>query len=314
MGTGLTPLDTRSNCISNSCDPGFTCPRTVDQCAPDPVVPNTPQPYTCRAIFGFAQFPVDCVHAGGKGDPHITGFDGTKFDFQGVPERTYAIFGRVGGDLLVTRMRASGFKIHRARTLKTYFNEFGLTTAGPKVRVMLVPRGRWWTSRVLVDDKPITRNFNNKHVRISLLKRGAAVHVSTLETKYRFTVGSAKAHARHLNVDFELLKKPSVEHKYVGVVGMTLNRAIGHKVHPGLDVSTDLKTLLRKSRKGSGIKNIKWTKKREMTMRRFFEVDDLFPPNHKNVVTLGGVVARMLVSPKFISEAVPIQITASISE
>lgn len=313
--TQATALLTRLQCISNGCATGYVCPLNVDQCAPNPVNFASAAPYRCRAPLGLPPALIPCVPASAVQDPHITGFDGTKFDFQGVPKKTYAIFGRVGGDLLVSRMRASGFKIYKPRVWKTYFAEFGLTTAGPKVRVALVPKGKKWTSRVFVDDKPITSNFDNKHAKISLLDNGKTVHVSTQETKYRFTVaGERNAKSRHLNVDFELLKKPSVEHKYVGVVGMTLNRALGHNVHEGLGLSKELQTTLRKSGQFAGIKPIAWNFDFETTMRHYFEVDELFPPNHKNVATLGGVVSRMLVAPKTITEGVPLRLMASITE
>ncbi len=251
---------------------------------------------------------------GARDDPHITGFDGTLFDFHGVPGRNYAMFGRVGGEMLVARMRASGYQLWRPYIAKTYFSEFGLRTAtdGPKVRVAMVQDGNAWKNQVTVDGRVVTRNYQDKHTTITF-PGASTVHVATSETKYRFALlRNTDMRHRHLNVDVELLRTPSCVHQYVGVIGMTLNRALGQKVHKGLAIQ-DIRTSLRKFGSNPSRNPFKWTSKMEMTMRRFFEVNELFPPAQKNTAVLGGISARFVVSDVEQQKMMPIRMVASIS-
>ena len=251
---------------------------------------------------------------GARDDPHITGFDGTLFDFHGVPGRNYALFGRVGGEMLVAGMRASGYNVWRPQIAKTYFCEFGLRTAtdGPKVHVAMVPDGKAWKNQVTVDGRVVTRDYEDEHTTITFPGPNT-VHVATPETKYRFVLlRNTDMRHRHLNVDVELLRTPWSFHQYVGVVGMTLNRALGHNVHKGL-ASEDIHTSLREFGSNPARTPFKWTTKMEMTMRRFFEVNELFPPAQKNTAVLGGISARFLVSDAERLKTRPIRMVASIS-
>lgn len=254
------------------------------------------------------------VRSQAENDPHITGFDGSKFDFHGVPNRKYAIFGRIGGEMLVANMRASGYRLWRPYVAKTYFSEFGFQSAadGPKVRIAMVPDGKAWRSQVTVDGQVVTRNYVGKDTSVMFPAKNR-VHVITAETKYRFALmRPTDMRHRHLNVDMELLTTPMSAHQYVGVVGMTLNRALGHNVHKGLAVE-DMRTSIRKFGSNPARSPFKWSSKMEYTMRRFFEVDNLFPPVDTNTAVLGGISARFVLSAGEHTNVTPKRMIATIS-
>lgn len=307
--TDLFEIQKKAPCphFVNHCDKGFVCPPSRNGRCGSSLRFAPPGDDTSREAIEITPPPGDgtprleaieikchgslrlCERPGARNDPHITGFDGSKFDFHGVPKRTYAIFGRIGGDLLVARMRGSGYKQFGGRksVAKTYFNEFGLRISenGPKVHVVLVRDSHLkWTSRVTVNGRVIKNNYNGAGISVRFAKRGI-VQVASKEVKYHFSsLRLSDRRHRHLDVAFELLQTPQRSHKYVGIVGITLNHALGHtNVDKNLNWITRLRTTSRRQVQ-------KWTHSFEMTLRRLFEVNLLFPQttNHGDALSIAS--------------------------
>lgn len=70
--------------------------------------------------------------AGGNGDPHMTGFDGKHFRFDGEAGKKYALFGRENGHFLVAGIRTGLQPVSKTSAFvrKSYFGSFGLQVGG----------------------------------------------------------------------------------------------------------------------------------------------------------------------------------------
>lgn len=217
-------------------------------------------------VWGFVKrcTPKCVPSANGNGDPHLTAFDGTRFDFQGEANKHYSVFGRTGGDMLVTRMRESPwtFRGHRA----TFFNEFGLRVGNSKVHAALVPKeddASQWSMEVTLDgEKAVGGESDLPDAAGKLIvdmngKDGPDVTVITTDAEYQLSGRKLWKMSGHLDVKVNLLQMPSAQHKYLGLLGESLNRILGTEKGEELAVRQEVDI--------------------EMTMRSKFAVDSLFP-------------------------------------
>lgn len=110
-----------------------------------------------------------------------------------------------------------------------------------------------------MDGKRVTHNMNIGPVLISLFPKESAIFVTTEETMFSFrAVCLGGDWHRHLDVSVSIKSSPQRQSRYLGVLGMTLNRAIGSSVPELFSGSTSL-THMQKE------------------LRESFEVDSFFP-------------------------------------
>lgn len=220
---------------------------------------------------------------GGHGDPHLVGFDNSAFDFHGEGEKNYIIFGKPKGDLLVTKMRAN-WRVRGDGVRKTFFNEFGVQTADSEhqVKISLVEKelaSREYKVQVELNGKPVTEETKADNLNINFDEELEWITVKTGDTMFKFhgkKLNDASLH--HLDVEIHLIERPNPSLKYVGVLGVTLNRAMGLKTSEEFNLSQRAVEL-------------------EASLRKRFEVVSLFPSIDGDEDDLSGVV-RGLVSTK----------------
>lgn len=261
--------------------------------------------------------------ANGSGDPHLTTFDGRKFDFQGVANKHYVVFSRSnGGDRLVTRMRASPFSNHGVKA--TYFDAFGLSTNVNgdsvenvhKIQIETVPRSnsdkqagevnesdkdQKWSVRVNVNGKVIDNegeislgpDNEGDATTMAIEKDGAEivkVAVTTRDASYSVRAKKMWRVTRHLDISVNLRHTPAPDQfVYDGLLGHTLNKIVyGEKDDNAL-------SLLGKTtgREVEGDVDADAEKKLELAMRAKFETSSLFPDEATNNEVKLQPVSRM---------------------
>ncbi|PXF49636.1 hypothetical protein BWQ96_00514 [Gracilariopsis chorda] len=221
-----------------------------------------------------------CVKPGGRGDPHLNGFDGKIFDFHGVHGKYYAFFGRSSGDMLVTRIR-SAKRWAKTGVEKTYFDEFGLKTSGSDDRIsvsLVEDKGQSgvWNAELKLNDEIVDHEITLGSTQIKRDAVDGSVTVRTAETEYVFRPKYLDIAARrHLDVEIGLVGSPQTSESYVGVLGVTLNHALGK------EISAELGTTERDA-------------EFEQVLRGRFEVASLFPDISDNVDSLSGVVRGLV--------------------
>lgn len=202
--------------------------------------------------------------AGGSGDPHFTGFDGSSFKFDGENRKHYLLFGHRGGDTLVSTMRsaeqeASG-EIVRHRN---FFKEFGLQVgeSGSRISISLEEGGSGdlkWNEVVKMDGKSVISDVEDGPVRITLRPDSHSVTVTTNENMFTFrALALYNEWNRHLNFAMTMRSR-NPSGGYLGILGMTVNKAAGVSVHADFGLGWEHHD-------------------HEMNLRHHFEVDSLFP-------------------------------------
>lgn len=193
-------------------------------------------------------------------DPHLRGFDGQKFDFHGTDGGLYNVFSTRQGDTFVAKIRQmEGVASH------TYFHEVGVhLTGAPQIRVFLrLHSDNSASMAVEVNDKEITNNteFAGVHVEFS------NQIVRVFNDKYAFVCRQRTRvyEERHIDIKVELEQAPSAKESFDGILGVTLNHALGKTVQ---------RSLLSENKH-----------EREMANRAAFQVDSLFPAVKRIAVT-----------------------------
>lgn len=255
------------------------CLSSVD-CRSDSGRSGSSRRYKCTARCSGASR--SCLHGpvpppGGEGDPHMTGFDGTHFAFHGEHGHNYLLFGRKGGDSLVTTMRATNSKMMRegAKYLRTYFDEFSVQTAdNDQITVTLGREGcvapRVWCPQVVVNGK-LTGAFIGDKVRVNIAKDTLAVSVETKDSTFSIIPKRMTDDEKHLDVHVKLNRVPTHFDRFTGVLGVTLNRRLGRVVHSRFAARRDPVAL-------------------EMELRKSFEVTEKFPAKEDAALSIDGVM------------------------
>ena len=168
------------------------------------------------------------------GDPHFIGFDGSRFDFHGVDTSSYVLFGEKTGETLVGKVRATN-EIYKG-VKKTYFDEFGLkmTTEGnPSIRfTMQKDKGGHYKLVIVLNEREIENDVQVQDWNISFHMKQDEVSVNT--PRATFTVKGASlrsSYRHHLDFSVRVRKNVSKHDHFYGVLGMTLARKFGSKLH-----------------------------------------------------------------------------------
>lgn len=251
------------------------------------IIPVKRKHYKCRITCRPKGMSV-CVKPGGRGDPHLNGFDGKIFDFHGVHGKYYAFFGRHKGDMLVTRIRSAKRWAHTG-VEKTYFDQFGLNTFGSNdhVSISLVEDGDKsgvWNAELKLNDEIVDHDVSFGSTQIKKDMDDGSISIRTAETEYVFRPKYLDVAARrHLDVEIGLVGTPQTTESYVGVLGVTLNHALGKEIAAELDTSE----------RDAEFENV---------LRGRFEVSSLFPNIADDVDHLSGVVRGLAVHKSVVSE------------
>lgn len=248
----------------------------------------------CKKLVSRRGFINKCVRkckpanaANAHGDPHLTAFDGVRFDFQGEDNKQYAVFGRSnGGDFLTTQMREADWWADAKNAKATYFDQFGLTIGGAgnhKLQASIVGRDRdasKFSMRLALDgeiieakEQEIELSENSGMVRVEMDgDQVVRAVVTTADAEYELSGEKLWKFNRHLDVKVSLLHDPSPEYKYYGLLGESLNRVLGTEEEEDIVVRANFEDM-------------------EQAMRSKFTVDSLFPSIGREINL--DVVARI---------------------
>lgn len=190
--------------------------------------------WTCKARCGAGKFQCP-TPPGGIGDPHLTGFDGSHFDFHGEDKGRYLMLRKVGDSSLVAQMRARSWTDAKQGVVKTFFHKFGLTSADGKTKVLVSLEDDKETAN---DVKPIVK-MNGVQVKNYVSEGGIEVHVKesgqiiaikTIGIEYQFI--SKKLNGRNFHFDFtvQIGEKFDSPELYSGILGDTIDLKKGEIV------------------------------------------------------------------------------------
>lgn len=261
-------------CFTSSCAAEETC-TTALQCSGTMTVlqdvessSSNPR-YLCSVQCSGGESTCTGGNATGNGDPHLKGFDGSRFDFHGVANKHYVLFSDGMDETLTARMRAGGRKQPGASAMGTFFDAFGLKSGGHRVQVSLVRDdghkrvGRLWRIGASVDDKDVKEMMvGTGGLQVTVGRQDEEVVIKTARTEYSIRgVALNDYKIRHLDVGIKLAGRTVGTGVYSGVLGMTLRR--GGK--------------LKKTAGGAGLA-VSGREKDELEgmLRRRFGVDGLF--------------------------------------
>lgn len=210
-----------------------------------------------------------------RDDPHLVGFDGTRFGFHGVHDHHYVLFGRKGGDVVVGRMIATP-KLNRDGVNATFFGEVGITFPGGNDRLQLSFESL--TGDVGSESFVVRKNGvqilegvdgPNFKVDINLVRK--VTTVKTSDATYTLSAMKAGFPTHHFNLAMVLNRKPTSSDAYLGVLGATLNRKTGR--------DTELAF-------GASLRSMEL----ENHLREMYAVESLFP-EHLNDAEYDGDIA-----------------------
>lgn len=173
----------------------------------------------------------------------------------------------------------------------TYFDEFGITTGdGQQVRVSIVKKdasNHEWVIKVSLNGVQVENDMRTEAFSVSMNENRKLVSIKTALGIYAIKCGFGKnaIDTQHLDIKINLANAPSLLGDYVGILGFTLNKALGHVVHKNLNVREQHRVALEKN------------------MRERFEVDGIFPSSMRNTDAIRGV-ARFISAGKW-NSAIP---------
>lgn len=228
---------------------------------------NTPQAFydtVCHTDGETCGMPCSTATATATGDPHFLGFDGSKYDFHGEHGKNYVVYGQQRGDLLVAKTRATGELFHGMN--KTYFAEFGLQAIvnnhTKKIGIQLKEKSK---KRIVlqpvINGRPVQSDTKLHGGGLEIkLENDLRIKVITGNHMFSFrAVSVLSSYRRHIDFKVAMRRTPRpLIDRYTGVLGRTLSKKLGHKVHTAK----------------------KWSKRDisfEMIMRKLYEVPSLFP-------------------------------------
>lgn len=180
--------------------------------------------WTCRARCGGGTFQC-AAPPGGIGDPHLTGFDGSQFDFHGVDRGRYLMLRKVGDSALVAQMRARLWTDTKQGIVKTFFYKFGLVAAAGDAKVLIS-----LDERSVKDVKPVVQVNGNqvtglvsvKDVVVTVNDADGSISVDSKGIEYRFF--PKVLHGRNYHFDFSVRIKDDIDAPdlYSGILGDTV--------------------------------------------------------------------------------------------
>lgn len=218
---------------------------------------------------------------GGSGEPHMRGFDGSRFDFQGVGGAFYSIFGREGGDSLVAQMRQKPLKSTKHKKV-TFFNKFGLTVGSSRRKVQVSftsVSNTSSTQEVLITShgEIIDSEMHFSDFNLSSHEDKKNVTLITTEVKYIISAKSMGTVNVHFDIGLELLRPATVPDRYLGVLGLTLNRALGYKTKQELSFHHSPSRI-------------------DKSLMKEFQVSSLFQPIQSSNLKMDGIASLRMAS------------------
>lgn len=252
---------------SPNADPRCSYPEEVCSCSINPLNDNTK-----RCIDGLNSFQYLCVQVrypssgSSTGDPHLTGFDKSRFDFHGENNRFYLIFGGENEDILTAQVRATSELYFGVN--KTYFEQVAImTTNNRNLRFYMSKKGtQAYKLKIVENGRSLDTSKPYGHIRVSKSMEDNSISVKTRRTTFRIKMVSAKSKFRH-HLDVHISRNSHYSSRgdshFTGVLGSTLSNT---------SQAARLQQIIR-----TGVQR----RKLEMEMRKLFEVDSLFPNKQK---------------------------------
>lgn len=215
--------------------------------------------WTCKVRCGSGTFQCPAP-PGGIGDPHLTGFDGSQFDFHGIDKGRYLILRKTGDSALVAQMRARSWTGKERGVVKTFFHKFGLVGPGGAARVLITfvnGSGGDMKPVLEVNGNVVENNVTVMGIRAVVKDSGSTILVASKGIEYSFF--AKVMHGRNYHFDFSLKIKIDVKSPelFSGLLGDTVllkNETVISSGHSEID----------------GYVNF------EMSRRHMYAVDSLF--------------------------------------
>lgn len=218
-----------------------------------------PNGWTCKARCGSGMFQCPAP-PGGIGDPHLTGFDGSHFDFHGVDKGRYLILRKKGDSALVAQMRARSWVEKKRGVIKTFFHKFGVVGSEGAVRVLITfVEGSGGDVRPVleVNGKSVENNVTVKNIKAIVKDSGNTILVSSRGVEYNFFAKVLNGRNYHFDFSLKIKKDVHSPEMFSGILGETVllkNETVISSEHSEID----------------GYVNF------EMSRRHMYAVDSLF--------------------------------------